>query len=97
MFAQLESQKAKEASAFLGLAEGEAFPYARGVDRLDRVESQPNAWAGWLEKNRRQQGICLPGMCTPAAVALREVLSIPGAVTVLLAELFCFSWSVLFF
>lgn len=59
VFAQLKSEKAEEAGVFLGQAEGEAFPCVRGVDRLGQAIPGPNTWAGWLEKNWKQQDICL--------------------------------------
>lgn len=55
MFAQLEPRKVRDASVFLGLAQGEAFPCALGVDWLGCAKPRSDTSTGRLEKNQRQQ------------------------------------------
>lgn len=100
VFAQLEPKKVRDASVFLGLAQGEAFPCVLGVDWLGCAKPRSDTSTGRLEKNQRQQqGMRLEGLHVPVHRSVPEVGvgSIPGAVHVLPAEWFWFSCSVLSF
>lgn len=73
MFAQLEPKRVQDASVFLGLAQGEAFPCALGVDWLGCTKLRSDTSTGRLEKNQRQQGIRLEGLHVPLPRSAREV------------------------
>lgn len=85
MFAQLEPKRVRDASVFLGLAQGEAFPCALGVDWLGCAKLRSDTSTGRLEKNQRQQGMRLEGLHVPLPRSAGEVgvESIPGAVHIL--------------
>lgn len=69
----------RDASVFLGLAQEEAFPCALGVDWRGCAKLRSDTSAGRLEKNERQQGICLERLHVPGHSALEREKWVLGA------------------